>query len=177
MFNACFTGHRKISNSYYNPENPTPEWAALKEYMRHVVGTLVANNITLFYSGMAIGVDMLAAEVVLEIKAAFPQIALHAAVPFPSQPSNWPKATQDRYYSILSQCNITHTINQDPYTPWKMHARDRFMVDNSQYVVSVWDGNPGGGTYYTTRYAQEVKRMIFRVNPLTITGAWLEEDI
>ena len=39
------------------------------------------HSVNHFISGMAIGVDMYAAEIVLDLKAKYPQITLEAAVP------------------------------------------------------------------------------------------------
>lgn len=181
MYTACFTGHRKIGGSYYNPGYPSPHWAQLHAYLCAILPVLIQNDVLRFISGMAIGVDMLAAEVVLKLRASYPQISLIAAVPFPSQPKNWPQATRDHYSSILAQVDGVHVCSQDPYSVDKMHIRDRWMVDNSSYVISVWDGNAAGGTYYTTKYASNLgSRQIFRVNPIGpsgITGAWLTTAI
>jgi len=38
-------------------------------------------------------------------------------------------------------------------------TRDRWMVDRSDKVLVVWDGKPGGGTYYTMGYAQEKNKV------------------
>lgn len=34
-------------------------------------------------------------------------------------------------------------------------VRDRWMVDRADKVLAVWDGKPGGGTYYTMNYAND----------------------
>ncbi len=174
MYTACFTGHRKIRESYYNTTNPTPEWAQMKNYLGQIVGAFIDNGVRTFISGMAIGVDTVAAEAVLGMIPVKGNVAtLTAAIPFPSQPSRWIQAAKDNYYRILSQCHNQVVVSEDPYTPWKMHTRDRYMVDNSHYVIAVWDGRKGGGTYYTVNYAAEQKKTIFVVNPETCAGDWL----
>lgn len=177
MYSACFTGHRKIRNSYYNFNSPTPEWTALKKYLNAVISVFIDNDVKLFYSGMALGVDTVAAECVAYVRTFVAEpVSLVAAIPFPSQPSNWPQAAKDNYYRILQVCNKQVVVNEDPYTPWKMHARDRYMVDNSSYVIAVWDGRTGGGTYYTLKYGWEAGKHVFVVNPDTCTGKWLGEN-
>ena len=175
MYSACFTGHRKIRNSFYNTDNPTPEWRALKEYLFSVIGTFVDNNIHTFYTGMAIGVDTVAAEAVIAARISKGPIGLIAAIPFPSQPSKWPQASKDNYSRILSHCSSAVNVNEDPYTPWKMHARDRYMVDNSHYIIGIWDGRDGGGTYSTVKYGMESGKHVFIINPETYVGQWLKE--
>jgi len=174
-YSACFTGHRKLLESYYNSDNPTPEWLNLKAYLTTVVYTFVNNGVHSFMSGMAIGVDTVAAEVVGELKTLCPGLTLNAAVPFPSQPSNWPKASKDNHSRILRDlCDNVYNVNDDPYESWKMHARDKFMVDRNDYVIAVWDGRLAGGTYSTVKSAQEQNKQVFRIVPDPLSGGWLE---
>lgn len=50
---------------------------------------ITKNNATLFISGMAIGVDMYAAEAVLQMKKHYPSILLESAVPCENQVVKW----------------------------------------------------------------------------------------
>lgn len=175
MYSACFTGHRKIRNSYYNFSNPTQEWINLSKCLRDVVVAFIDHGVNTFYSGMAIGVDQVAAEAVIDVRAFKPAINLIAAIPFPSQPSNWPGASKVNYNRILGMCQGQVVVNSDPYTPWKMLARDRYMVDNSHYVIAVWDGRTGGGTHHTVKFGYEAGRQIYVIHPETCAGHWLQE--
>lgn len=172
-YSACFTGHRQIGGSYYNTANPTAEWLNLKKYLEAVISTFMDNNVSTFYSGMAIGVDQVAADAVALVRS-FKKIdvALVAAIPFPSQPSNWPQASKDDYNRILSLCNSQAVVNEDPYEAWKMHARDKFMVENSQYVIAVWDGRQKGGAYITLKHGVETGKHVFVIDPVDCTGNW-----
>ena len=54
--------------------------------MKSIVIELVEkHSVTHFISGMAIGVDMIAAEIVLELKKDYPQITLECAIPCETQ--------------------------------------------------------------------------------------------
>ena len=178
MPTACFTGHRRINGAYYNYQTPTLDWLHLRDRMLEVVLAFATTSMEVneFISGMAIGVDQLAAECVLLTRTHEGlDLALTAAIPFPSQPSNWPINTQERYYWLLGQAQA-QIISPDPYTPAKMHVRDRWMVDNSNYVIAIWDGRKQGGTYATLTYAVQTGKPIFWINPLLdpIEGAWFD---
>lgn len=41
-----------------------------------------------------------------------------------------------------------------------MLKRNRFMVDNSNFIIGSWDGRKRGGTYYTLNYAKKLNREI-----------------
>ena len=47
---------------------------------------------------MAQGVDMYAAEIVLELKKQDPQITLECAIPYERQAVRWPEALRNRYF-------------------------------------------------------------------------------
>lgn len=181
MPTVCFTGHRRINGAYYNFNNPTEDWQSLRVFLEAIVSNAVnAWQVERFISGMAIGVDQLAAEIVLNQKhfGGSTHVQLIAAVPFPSQASNWPEATRHHWENIIGSADIVQTISPDPYTPAKMHIRDRWMVDQSEYVIAVWDGRKMGGTYATLTYAVQTGRQIFWINPTLypIEGVWFNNS-
>jgi uncharacterized phage-like protein YoqJ len=175
MPTACFTGHRKINGQYYNHQNPTDDWQRLKTYLTAAITGFAAQGYNRFISGMAIGVDQLAAECVRDVRATMPLVELVAAVPFPGQPSNWPQASQQHYMDLINLASNVHIISDDPYAPQKMHLRDEWMINNSQFVIAVWDGRQGGGTNYTLNYALQNGKHVFAINPTQtpIEGAWI----
>ena len=52
---------------------------------------------------MALGVDMLAIEVVFELRESNPEIALECVLPCENQIEKWSKKERDRYDKILSR--------------------------------------------------------------------------
>lgn len=175
---ACFTGHRKIAGQYYNHDKPTPEWLALRNYLQGAVSTFIDQGITHYISGMALGVDQLAVETVAFVRA-FKKfdVALTAAIPFPSQPSNWPRASQIKYQELLGLCNQQWVTSDDPYAPAKMLIRDKWMVNHSDYVIAVWDGREKGGTWHTYNYARQQGRPVFGIDPIGLNGMWINDAI
>ena len=80
MKTCAFTGHRPKGLGY--PESDG-RCAALKEKLRSLIVKLMEEEgVTHFISGMAQGVDMYAAEIVLELKKQHPQITLECAIPY-----------------------------------------------------------------------------------------------
>lgn len=57
-----------------------------------------------------------------------------------------------RYQAILDQCDF-ETLVQHRYDRFCMQRRNRYMVDRSALVLSVYDGVPKGGTAQTLAYA------------------------
>ena len=113
---ACFTGHRPKSLPFgYNEEH----YACIKikaQLRRMIVGLIEKKNVTHFISGAAIGVDMWAMEIVLELKEEYPNITLEAAVPCRSQAASWNVKNKERYDRLLSLCDKI-TLMQDITRP------------------------------------------------------------
>ena len=98
---CCFTGHRPQSLPFQFREQDK-RCQRLKQVLRSEMEKQIEeHSVNHFISGMAIGVDMYAAEIVLDLKAKYPQITLEAAVPCESQADKWPVKLQRRYHAIL----------------------------------------------------------------------------
>ena len=112
-------------------------------------------------SGMALGFDIALAEASLQ-----ENIYLILAIPFEGQESHWPDGKlKDKYQEILKSANEVHIISEGGYSYDKYLTRDRWMVDNSNHVIALWNGHPKGGTAYTVKYANKVKRNEYNVWP------------
>ena len=93
METCAFTGHRPKGLGY--PESDG-RCTALKEKLRALIVKLIEEEgVTHFISGMAQGVDMYAAEIVLELKKQYPQITLECAIPYERQAVRWPEALRN----------------------------------------------------------------------------------
>ena len=112
---------------------------------------------------MAIGVDMICAEVILDLKSKYPYITLECALPCETQANRWTEKYRDRYFSIIEKSD-KETLLQTHYTADCMHKRNRYMVDNSDYVIAVWNGSPSG-TGKTVLYAKENNKEIIQIKP------------
>ena len=71
---------------------------AMKEIAKIEIQNAIINyGITHFISGMAIGFDMIAAELVLELKKDYPFITLECAIPCKEQDKLWRQEQKERY--------------------------------------------------------------------------------
>ena len=140
---------------------------ALKKVLRNEIINLIENEgVTHFISGMAIGVDMYAAEIVLGLKASYPGITLESAIPCEGQAAKWSEALRDRYFDIASKCD-KETLIQTHYSPDCMDKRNRYMVDHADVLIAVWDGSPSG-TGKTVRYAHQQGKSVTVIDPVSL---------
>ena len=152
---CCFTGHR--------PDKIGKNEDTVKELIRNEVKRSVKEGYYTFITGMATGVDMWAAEIVLEEKKTNPDIKLVCASPYPGFERNRCLADRMKYHEVLN--NADYIINiSEKYTRFCFQIRNMWMVDRSDKVIAVYNGSRGG-TYNTIKYAE--KKNIRIVNVLT----------
>lgn len=114
MKSCAFTGHRP-QNLPFGFHEDDERCTALKETLKKQIISLITDeNVTHFISGMALGVDMYAAEIVLELKKTYPGITLESAIPCETQAAKWNAAMRERYYGIAAQCD-KETLLQTHY--------------------------------------------------------------
>ncbi len=108
-------------------------------------------------SGMALGWDQ--AVVVASLNAKKKVIA---AIPCIDQECRWPLSSQQRYRDLLDVCSIVQVSNQ-PYFPSCMQERNEWMVDNSELVVALYNGDLSGGTFNCLQYAKKQNKPIINL--------------
>ena len=163
---CAFTGHRAQSLPFgFNEADE--RCIALKKKLRiEIIKQIEENGVTHFITGMAIGVDMYAAEIVLGLKSSYDGITLECAIPCESQAEKWSEPLRDRYFDIVARCD-KETLLQQRYTPDCMHKRNRYMVDQADNIIAVWNSKPSG-TGKTVQYAQQQGKPVRVIHPVTL---------
>lgn len=150
---CSFTGHRPESFSFGRDER-SPECIRIKARLAEEIKKMAENGVDTFITGMARGVDMWAAEAVLELKRKLPHLRLIGVIPFHGQHSSWGFFERVRYGYILSRTADNVVLNEEYYRGC-FHERNRYMVDNSSHLIAVYNGSDKGGTAYTVNYAKK----------------------
>ncbi|NLB29630.1 MAG: DUF1273 domain-containing protein [Clostridiales bacterium] len=147
---CCFSGYRPEKLPW--GENEEDERCReLKRRLFHISESLRDAGYRHFMCGMARGSDIYFCEAVLLLRDIYPDVTIEAALPCPEQADRWPRAWRERYFELVRQCD-RETLISMRYTKDCMRRRNKFMVDNSALIITVFDGRPGG-TMATRRYA------------------------
>lgn len=141
----AFTGHRTV---------PVERQDEIRARLVEAVSVTCKSGITCFYSGMAMGFDLMAAETVLSLKGKYPDIRLIAVVPFRRQSCRWPSMEKERYQNIISRADQVIVLSEH-YFHGCLLRRNDFMLEHSCGVIAFYDGKPLGGTFYTCREARK----------------------
>jgi uncharacterized phage-like protein YoqJ len=165
--NACaFIGHGPNHFSFGFDEDNT-NCMELKFTMLSEVTKLIDNGVTEFLSGMALGVDIWGAEIVLSLRDQGKPIRLICVLPCETQADKWSESDRERYFTILGKCDDEHYITFH-YTETCMKERNKYLVDHVNILLAIYDGKPWGGTAQTVNYAHKQGKSILIINPETL---------
>ena len=153
MHTCCFTGHR--------PEKLTRSEEAIKADLEKAIQQAIADGLNVFITGMARGVDIWSAEIVLQLRESGVPVRLICASPFDGFERSWSEDWQRRYRTIMH--NADHTLFVCPgYSRNCFQIRNEWMVNHSSRVIAVYNGEKGG-TRNTIDYAQNKCVPVFRI--------------
>lgn len=146
---VAITGHR--------PEDIGVAERWVKEQLATVFMELMPTQV---FVGMAAGVDLWAADVALTL--GFPIVACKPWA------GHYPRVADRELYlkvwdEAAEQVNVS---DSETYTsPQLYHARNHYMVDNSDVVIAVWGGKTSGGTYQCLKYAKQHNKPYIVIDP------------
>ena len=141
---CCFTGHR--------PERlGMPESDVIFD-LKGEIRTAIADGFQTFISGVARGVDLWAAEVVLALRNEGAAVRLICASPYRGFEGRWSREWQERYRRVMERADLVRFICPG-YSEDCFQRRNQWMVDHSARLIAVYNGQPSG-TRNTIKYAQ-----------------------
>jgi len=140
---CCFSGHR--------PEKLSADEGTVKAWLNERIDQAIADGYRTFITGMAMGVDIWAGQVVIEKKSTCPDLHLIAAVPWNGFSSRWNESWRAQYESLLKAADYVVHLRES-YEDNVFRVRNQWMVDHSNRLIAYFNGEPGG-TLSTIDYA------------------------
>ena len=160
LHRCCFTGHR--------PEKLQASESEICAALEIEIRRTINDGYRTFITGMARGVDIWAAELVLKCRKEMGGIHLICELPHPDFEKGWRREWQERYREVLENAGIVKTISSH-FSMGNYQKRNEWMVDHSSRLISVYNGE-SGGTRNTIQYAE--KRGLEVVN-CRLANAWV----
>ena len=171
LHTCCFTGHRS-RDLPFGGDIRKQGMKCLASSLQLLIVEAIADGYNTFISGMSDGVDLLCAQLVMELAKSgrYGDIKLICALPYKEQFAEI-VTTADKYkYSVvIDECDekviISDRTDRDRYK-----KRNSFMVENSSRIIGVMKEKPyGSGTLQTVNMAKragiEMKIISLEKNP------------
>lgn len=149
---ACFSGHRpeKLPKNQKNDKNFLN---VLKSILHYRIYSAVQSGYKCFITGLARGIDLWAAESVIEIKKKVPGIRLICAKPFQEHGNAFKGNDLWTLNYILANADDVVCVS-DNYSKDCYRVRNCYMVDNSSLLIAVVNDYKSG-TGQTISYARK----------------------
>ena len=157
MKTCAFTGHRPEKLPWKNNESDE-RFLILKKKLKTAIKQAINNGYLNFLSGMARGIDMLAAELVLDFKKQYKQIKLYCIIFYDNHDRHWSLEDKKRHLNIVNQCDKKIVLAKK-FCSTCIENGNRFLVNNSSHLIAVWSGKPSE-TKNTIKIAKEQNKNI-----------------
>lgn len=168
MRSVAITGYRPMKLPF-GFDLDHPDAIRLRAMLKTEYEQLINHGFQFFLTGGALGVDLMAAEVILELKEEYRRkrirISHWLCLPCLDHDLKWNDADRERLARIMEKSNTVY-VSETPYYNGCMQVRNRYMVDTSRVLLGVYDGQKGG-THSTIEYAKKKNRKIIILNPKT----------
>ena len=145
LHRCCFTGHR--------PERLGMPEIEVISGLKKEIRQAIADGFQTFISGMARGVDLWAAEIVLALRDEGAAVRLICASPYRGFESRWGRDWQERYRLVMERADLVRFICPG-YSRDCFQRRNEWMVNHSARVIAVYNGQPSG-TRNTIEYVRQ----------------------
>ncbi len=140
---CMFTGHRTLAEGFSY------------EKLREATVYALRQGVSTFYNGLAVGFDLLAAELILSLKEEYPQIRLVACIPCEGQDRYFSEEDKLRYYAVKRAADEV-VVLAEHYYQGCMQYRDRYMAKKADCAIAHCVQEKSG-TGYTLRYFSSIR--------------------
>ena len=134
LHRCCFTGHR--------PEKLEQADDEIREWLTAQIENAIDDGYLTFITGMAMGVDIWAGEIVVRLREQDPRLHLIAAVPWQGFSARWNPEWKKQYEQLLKRADlvryISHSYNQEVFA-----RRNQWMIAHSSRVIGFYNGSDG----------------------------------
>ena len=136
---ATFMGASFLHFPFKNNEEH-PECIRIKKYIQQTISALYhETGVRQFLCGVTPGIEMWAAEIVLDLMKDYPDLELYCVVSFSGQSDKWSLKKQARYKKILEQCTeiiYLHTKEDSSKRYW---TQKMFLLDHTNVLIAVFE--------------------------------------
>lgn len=154
MISVALTGHRPERLGYSELDfNTDADWRKIIDWLKE---KMLEIGVTDAYCGMASGCDIAYGVAVLELnneawvrKIDRPDIKLHCILPCKNYNN------KIKWHKLLKSFADEWVELSEEFYKGCDNVRDQYMIDHSDKLLAVWDGNKSGGVWSTIRKAQK----------------------
>lgn len=132
------TGYKSFELNIFKDD--APEVRYLKQFIAHKLEQLIDEGLEWVLIQGQMGIELWTAEVVLALKADYPELKLAVITPFLEHTAKWNEQNQAKYQEIISQADFVDSIFHQPYQgPFQFKQADQFMLEHTDQTLLIYD--------------------------------------
>ena len=158
---CCFIDH-----DYNVSEQSIDQKSEFRYKLKEIIGSLIKDyRVNYFISGVELGFEQSAVEIVLELKEEYSQLTIEAVLPYESLSIEWNKIQRDKYYSIMQKID-KETLMQYQYTKDCIRKKNIYIINKSDFIIILCKNICKINDFI--RYAKYKKKTLFIIEPDTL---------
>lgn len=147
------SGYRPHELGIFNDKHPGIP--IIKKAIENELKTLIEEGLEWVVLTGQQGVEIWAAEVILELKSDFPDLKYSVITPFLDQEKNWNEIKKEKYNYIVSKADFVTSVSKRPYeAPWQFIEKDKFIIQNTDALLLIYDEENEGSPKYVKKLAE-----------------------
>ncbi|TCZ80885.1 DUF1273 family protein [Paenibacillus albiflavus] len=159
-----------------------PGIAIIKKAIKKQLQSLIDDGLEWVIISGQWGVEIWAAEVVIEMKQSYSYLQLAVITPFIDQEENWNEEKKEVYSNVLRNADYLNSVSKKKYEGgWQFKEKNKFLLRNTDGLILIYDEeNPGSPRFmkelaeqwgYTNDY------MILTINAFDLQSIADEEQL
>lgn len=154
MKSLYITGYRAHELGIFNDKHPGI--AIIKAALENQLRLLIDDGLEWVIISGQQGVETWAAQVVVDLKADYPNLKYSIITPFLEQEKNWNEHKQAAYMHLINQADFVTSVTKRPYeAPWQFIEKDKFIINNTDGTLLVYDDENEGSPKYVQRLVEQ----------------------
>ncbi|MGD6815812.1 DUF1273 domain-containing protein [Metabacillus sp. 84] len=143
MKTIAVTGYKPHEIGVFSKSHPAVFY--IKKLIEKELRVLVEEGLEWVVISGQLGVELWAAEVVIELRLEYPELQLAVLTPFLGQEEKWNPANKEQYESILMEADFTDSITKRPYeSPKQFILKNQFIIQKTDGLLLIYDEEKPG---------------------------------
>ncbi len=148
------TGYRPHELGIFNDKHPGI--AIIKKALENRLRLLIDEGLEWVIISGQQGVETWCAEVILTLRNEFFHLKYAVITAFLEQEKNWQEHKKEKYQALVAQADFVTSVTKKPYeAPWQFIEKDKFMIQNTDGLLLIYDEENEGSPKYMKRLAEK----------------------
>ncbi|MGD7045394.1 DUF1273 domain-containing protein [Jeotgalibacillus proteolyticus] len=171
------SGYKSHEIGIYKQSDPAVK--IIKKAIKQHIEAKVGEGLEWVLVSGQLGVEMWAAEVVIELKDRFPELKLAILTAFEKHEEKWNENNQEMYQQVVLEADFVDAISKKPYqNPQQLKNKNLFHLTKSDGLLMIYDEEKEG----SPKFLWEMARDWSKINEYSVTQInfqdlqWLVEE-